>query len=124
LSPYLQQRRLVEFCHKIGIAVTAYSPFCKGHEYKNNLGADVDIFKDPILEAIAKNHNKTVGQVILNFMYNDLKVVSIPKTQGVARLKENFNFRDFTLSEDEVKQIRTLDKGIRTLDPSTWEKMG
>jgi len=86
----------------MGIAVTAFSPFCKGHEYKNNYGADVDIFKEPILVEIAKNHKKTVGQIILNFLYTDMKVVAIPKTQNVGRLKENYNFRDFTLSEEEL----------------------
>jgi len=108
----------------MGIVVTGFSPFCKGHEYKNPFGAEVDIFVDPVLVETAKNHKKTVGQVILNFLYNDAKVIPIPKTRGIERLKENFNFRDFNLSEDEIKKIRSLDKGLRTCDPFYWGNLG
>jgi hypothetical protein len=30
----------------MGIVVTGYSPFCKGKEYKNEYGADVNVFAD------------------------------------------------------------------------------
>jgi len=86
----------------MGIVVTAYSPFCKGSEYENKIGANLNVFIDPLIKELAEKHKKTAGQIILNYLHDHLKVVPIPKTQSVERLKENFNFRDFKLTEEEV----------------------
>ena len=40
----------------------------------------------------------------------------IPKTERLERLKENIDFYDFELTEEEVEQIRKLDKGQRMVD--------
>lgn len=39
---------------------------------------------------------------MLNFICLELDIIVIPKTEKVARLKENFEWRDFRLSKEEV----------------------
>lgn len=57
-----------------------------------------DIFNEPILLDIAKKYNKTVSQIVLNYIWFELGVVVIPKTEKIERLKDNFNWFDFKLS--------------------------
>lgn len=61
LSPFLQQPHLIEFCKRVGMAVTAYSPLARGGLNQTLvLGEQPDIFNNPILLEVAKNHNKSV----------------------------------------------------------------
>jgi len=39
-------------------------------------------------------------------------------------LKENFNFNDFKLTEEEVDKLRKLDRNIRTVDPTQHDYIG
>jgi len=39
-------------------------------------------------------------------------------------LKENFNFNDFKLTEEEVDKLRKLDRNIRTVDPTQMANIG
>ena len=99
--PFLQQTAANAFLKKEGIAHEAWAPFAEG---KNN------IFSNPILEKIAKNHGKTIGNVILRWL-NQRDVIVIPKSVKKERIFENFNIFDFSLSDAEMQAIATLDTG-------------
>jgi len=108
LHPYLQQNELIEYCQTKGIHVTAYSPL--GSQAQD----DVNILEDPVLQEIAKNHKKTVGQVILQW---DLQrhISVIPKASSPEHMKENLQIFDFELTSDEIRKIEGLDRGLRFL---------
>lgn len=56
------QPRLVEFCQKWGIVVTAYSTLVRGgSDVTLLLGNKIDMFHEPTLVEIAKKHNRTVA---------------------------------------------------------------
>jgi len=103
----------------------AYSPLARGGtEVEEKLGEVVDIFNDSALIFIAKSHARSVAQVILNFLWNDLGVIVIPKTEDKRRLDENIHWNDFKLSHDEINRIRKMDKCMRTVDPKQLEDWG
>ena len=53
---------------------------------------------------------KTPTQVALRFLIQS-GVVVIPKSVHKERMEENFNIFDFTLSEEDMKTLETLDGG-------------
>lgn len=63
----------------------------------------------PIVERIAIAHGKTPTQVALRFQVQR-GVVVIPKTTSRERMKENIALFDFTLSEDEIRELQILDE--------------
>lgn len=99
--PFFQQQEANAFLQREGIQHEAWAPFAEG---QNN------IFHNPLLKAIAERHGKTVGQVILRWL-NQRNVVIIPKTVRKERMAENFNIFDFTLTDEEMRSIATLDTG-------------
>ena len=59
---------------------------------------------------LAQAHGKTVAQVILR--WNAQRgVVVIPKSVHRERIDENINIFDFTLIDDEMQKISTLETG-------------
>ncbi|MNI61653.1 2,5-diketo-D-gluconic acid reductase A [compost metagenome] len=79
--------------------IESWGPFAEG---KHN------IFQDELLLAIAKEHGRTVAQVILRWL-TQRGVVAIPKTVNKARMAENFNIFDFKLSTHDMEAIKVLD---------------
>ncbi|MFQ7472900.1 MAG: aldo/keto reductase [Anaerovoracaceae bacterium] len=59
---------------------------------------------------IAKQHNKTIGQVALRFLIQN-GIIAIPKSAHKNRMKENIDIFDFSLSDEEMKKIEELDLG-------------
>lgn len=100
-NPFFQQREANKFLQQQGIQHEAWAPFAEGQN---------DIFNNPVLKEIAGKHGKSVGQVILRWL-NQRNIVVIPKTVRRERMIENFNIFDFTLTEEEMKRIATLDSG-------------
>lgn len=100
-NPVYQQEASHAFLCSEGIQHEAWAPFAEGKG---------DIFNNPVLRAIAQQHGKSVGQVILRWL-NQRKVVVIPKTVRKERMIENFNIFDFTLSDAEMNAIAGLDTG-------------
>ena len=43
----------------------------------------------------------------------------IPKSNSLARVQENFQATNFVLTEEEIKQISLLDRGLRLNDPAS-----
>lgn len=89
--------------------------------------AQAGIFTNPVLTKIAKAHGKTTGQIMLAWNLQR-GVVVIPKSVHASRIKENFDIFDVKLTDDEMKQIATLDrknsyfKGLLT--PQVEEQLG
>jgi len=110
LHPYLQQQELIEFCQSQGIHVTAYSPL------GSQTDDDVNVLEDPVLKEIAKTHNRTPGQVVLQ--WNIQRHVSvIPKSLSPEHMRENLQIFDFDLTKEEITKIENLDRNYRFLSP-------
>lgn len=73
-------------------------------------GGRYDAFNNEVLKEIALKHNKSIGQVMLRWNVQR-SVVVIPKSTHIERIQENIDIWDFVLSEDEMNQISSLDKG-------------
>ena len=97
--PWNQQKKIVEYCKKEGIAVQAYSPLTQGQK----LG-------DPVIAEVAKKHGKTSAQVVLRWVIQQ-GVIAIPKSENPGRIRENAAIYDFELDDEDLAKIATLDKG-------------
>jgi diketogulonate reductase-like aldo/keto reductase len=79
-------------------------------------GHQVDIFSDPVLKEVAQAHSTTPASVALNFLWFELGVVVIPKTERKERLAENIRWLNYRLTKEEAEKIRGINKGSRILD--------
>ncbi len=100
MHPFCQQRKLRRTMDEYGIRLMAWAPFAEGRN---------DIFANPVIRKIAGKHGKTSAEAILRFLINEGAVV-IPKSVHEERIKENADI-DFTLTEDEMADLRSLDEG-------------
>ena len=55
-------------------------------------------------------YNKSVAQVVLCWLYQR-GIVSLAKSVRPERMKENITIDDFTLTDDDMNLIATLDEG-------------
>lgn len=101
LHPYFTQDRAVEIMREYNVIPQAWAPL-GGGRYKP--------FEDVKLLKIAEKHHKTVGQVLLRWNIQR-GVVVIPKSQQLHRIVENIDIFDFVLSDDEMFEISSRDKG-------------
>lgn len=112
---FQQQKTAREYMKKYDTQIMSWGPFAEG---KN------DYFNNPVLKEIGVNYGKTVAQVALRFFLQS-DVVVIPKSTHLERIQENFDVFDFTLTEEEMKQIELLDTGnslfFSHYDPATVE---
>ncbi|MFJ8263037.1 aldo/keto reductase [Rummeliibacillus sp. NPDC094406] len=101
--PYFQQNELREFMEKEGIFHQSWAPLGQGLK---------DLFEEPVLQALANKYQKSVPQIILRW-HLDRNSIVIPKSVHKERLEENINVFDFTLTEKELEEIASLDRGLR-----------
>ena len=94
---------ILEFCTANNIAVQAYSPLCRMIPAIKN---------SQVLNTIANRTHKTIGQVILRWHYQHQSVPCFLSTNP-KRLEENFNIWDFELTEEDMKQIHTLNEDYK-----------
>lgn len=102
LHPYLPQTELRAYHAANGIATEAWSP----------LGQGGRLLTEPALAELADQHGKTPAQVIVRW-HLQLGNVVIPKSVTPSRIAENFDVFDFTLTDDQMKLINTLENGTR-----------
>ncbi len=70
------------------------------------------LFKDPTIQAIARAHGKTPAQVIIRWHIQEGFSV-IPGAMRHDYIKENISVFDFSLTDEEMAQMRNLDKEKR-----------
>lgn len=101
LHPFFTQPHALEIMNEYHIQAEAWAPLGGGR---------YDAFNNEVLKEIAEKHNKSIGQVMLRWNVQR-GVVVIPKSTHIERIKENMDIWDFTLNEEEMHQISSLDKG-------------
>lgn len=99
--PFHQQVEAQSQMVELGVQIESWAPFAEGRN---------DLFTHPVLTAIAERHGRTVGQVVLRWL-TQRDVVVIPKSVTPARMAENLASVEFTLTEEDMKQIASLDTG-------------
>ncbi len=102
---WLQQQEAHDFMVKHNIVHEAWSPFAEGN---NN------VFKNELLEQIARKHNKTTAQVMLRWLIQR-NIPVIPKSSHKERIISNFDIFDFKLDEDDLLSIKKLDTKKSTI---------
>ncbi len=118
--PYLVQSKLVRYCEQESIAVTAFSPLGAGSYIPLGMATnEQSVLNEPRVLGLAKKHDRTPAQIVLRWGVQRGTAV-IPKTSRPERLKENLAIYDFELSEEEMKQIASLDRHQRFNDPGVF----
>lgn len=117
LHPYLQQSKLVAFCHYKNIAVTAYSPLGSSGGWRDR--KPPILLDDKDIVAIARNHNKSPARVLIRWAIQR-NTVAIPKSTTPEHIKSNMDVFGFELSEEEMNFLKTLDRKLRFVNPEEW----
>jgi 2,5-diketo-D-gluconate reductase A len=99
INPFHQQEESVSFMRDNGVQAEAWAPFAEG---RNNL------FQNEELVSIAETYGKSVGQVVLRWLFQR-GVVSLAKSVRKERMEENFDIFDFSLGEADMLRIKNLD---------------
>lgn len=115
VNPFNQQLHAVPWMQSKNIQPEAWAPFAEG---RNGL------FQHPQLTAIGEKYGKSVGQVVLRWLFQR-GIVSLAKSVRKTRMAENINILDFTLTDNEMTQIAAMDTATSAffshLDPAMVE---
>lgn len=112
--PYAQRLAIREKVKPYGIHITCWFPL-GGAMSKGAL------LKDPTIMNIAKTHGKTPAQVILRWHIQEGFSV-IPGASNPDYIRENLKIFDFELTDEEMKQMRSLNKEKRFFNMSLKDK--
>ena len=103
MHPYFTQEPALKVMEEYQIVPEAWAPLGGGRH---------NPFDNEMVKEIAAAHEKTVGQVVLRWNVQR-GVVVIPKSVHKTRIEENFQIWDFTLTEEEMQRISSLDLGYQ-----------
>jgi diketogulonate reductase-like aldo/keto reductase len=69
-----------------------------------------DILSNPVIGKIAKKHSKSSAQIAIRFLIQR-GIAPIPKSVTPKRVQENINVFDFTLDDNDMKELKNLEVG-------------
>jgi 2,5-diketo-D-gluconate reductase B len=113
VHPYLQNKKLIDFCNTEDIIVTAYMPLAYGK-----------VVKDETLIKIGEKHGISAADVALAWLHEQ-DLIIIPSSTKRVNLENNLNFPEISFSKKELSLIAGLDDGSRIANPPfapTWDK--
>lgn len=115
---FFQRTKDQTLMKEYGVQIESWGPFAEG---RNNM------FHNETLTSIAQKYHKSVAQIILRWL-TQRDVVVIPKSTHKERIIENFQIFDFSLNEEDMKTIASLDTKkslfLDHRDPETAKWLG
>lgn len=96
VHPYLDQSAMAAAARELGIAITAYYGMANGA-----------VPQDATLQKIGAEYGKTAAQVALRWLIQQ-GFIALSKTASPARLPENFDIFDFSLTPAQMDTIAGL----------------
>lgn len=106
-TPFLYQKELLNFCKKNKIVVEAYSSLTRGQKFDNS-----------ILKSIGQKYNKLPAQILIRWGLQH-EIIQIPRSRSQHHIQENMDVFDFTLNDEDMKQLDNLNENFRlTEDPN------
>ena len=113
LHPFFQQENALSLMREYGVQPMAWAPFAEGRH---------DIFTHPVLTKIGEKYGRGAGQVALRWNMQR-GVVVIPKSTHRERMEQNINVFDFSLTDEEMREIAALDIGHSEIIDHTDPKL-
>lgn len=102
---YYQNTDLKEYVSQYGIIIESWYPFGgRGHTSEN--------FNNEVIRDIATKYNKTSAQIILRWQLQAGYIV-IPGSSNPDHILENYSIFDFSLNEEDMKNIADINKNQR-----------
>ncbi|OGH77085.1 MAG: hypothetical protein A3C10_02455 [Candidatus Magasanikbacteria bacterium RIFCSPHIGHO2_02_FULL_48_18] len=96
--PFLYRKALLAYCQSKGIVLEAHTPLTHGKR-----------IADPRVASIAKRYEKTPAQILLRWGIQH-GAVCLPKTTSKERMKENITIFDFSLVDDDMERLDSLNE--------------
>lgn len=103
VHPYAQEKELKAFLDREGIIIQAWYPL--GH-------GDATLLQEPLFAKLGEKYKKSSAQIILRWHVQEGNIV-IPGSKNPAHIRDNFAIFDFTLTEEEMEEIATLNQNKR-----------
>lgn len=97
--PLRQQWILQRECEDAGIIMESWSPLVAGNR---------SLLMNPIIEAIAQDHDRKPAQIILRWLVQR-GIPVIPKSMSRKHMAENLEIFDFSLTDLEIDRMKALD---------------
>lgn len=101
LSPTVTRESARAYHAQHGIVTQSWSPIG---------GQSNDVLREPVVVEVAERHGRTPAQVVLRW-HMELGLTTVPKSADPARLRQNLDIFDFSLTAEEVAAISALDQG-------------
>lgn len=103
VHPYCQEKELKNFLNQEDIVIQAWYPL--GH-------GDKALLEEPVFSKLGEKYGKSNAQIILRWHIQSGNVV-IPGSKNPEHIKDNFDLFDFTLTDEEMEEITSLNKNKR-----------
>jgi len=109
LHPLNTASATADYCQKKSINIQTYSP----------LGKMLDPIKNnETIKKIATKHDKSLAQIILRWHFQQ-GYAPIFRSKSVDRIKNNLDIFNFTLSDDEISTISSLNQNYKICTESS-----
>ncbi|MET7438729.1 aldo/keto reductase [Streptomyces sp. NPDC004082] len=116
--PFFQRTSYQDLMREHGVQIQSWGGFAEGRN---------DLFTNPLLAGIGKEHGKSVAQVVLRWL-TQRGVVAIPKSVRAERMAENIDVFDFRLTDEQMARVAGLDTGASLFfdhhDPQMVTRLG
>lgn len=101
--PYYPQNELKEYLNEFKAAIMAWYPLGHGDKALQN---------ETIFTELASKYGKSTAQIILRW-HTQVGNIVIPGSKNETHIKDNIDIFDFTLTDEELMKISTLNKNLK-----------